>query len=56
MYACQQVLVGQNKDLTAILKLLCEEAHKLTNKGIYYAIKLYFQASIGIGKFDARKA
>lgn len=44
MYGCQQVLVGQDKDLNSLLTFLCEEAHKLTNMGIYYARQLYFKA------------
>ena len=52
MYGCQQVLVSQNNDLINILTFLCEEAHKLTNMGIYYARQLYFKAKKGIGKFD----
>ncbi len=52
MYGCQQVLVSQDKDLINILTFLCEEAHKLTNMGIYYARQLYFKAKKGIGKFD----
>ncbi len=52
MYGCQQVLVSQDKDLINILTFLCEESHKLTNMGIYYARQLYFKAKKGIGKFD----
>lgn len=55
MYGCQQVLVGQDKDLISILTFLCEESHKLTNMGIYYARQLYFKAKKGIGKFDLEK-
>lgn len=55
MYGCQQVLVGQNKELNSILTFLCEEAHKLTNMGIYYARQLYFKAKKGINKFDLEK-
>jgi IS605 OrfB family transposase len=52
MYGCQQVLVSQDKDLINILTFLCEESHKLTNMGIYYARQLYFKAKKIIGKFD----
>jgi putative transposase len=52
MYGCQQVLVSQDKDLISILTFLCEESHKLTNMGIYYARQLYFKAKKIIGKFD----
>ncbi len=55
MYACQQVLVSRNSDLNNILKFLCEEAHKLTNMGIYYARQLYFKAQKIIGKFELEK-
>ena len=55
MYSCQQVLVGKNPELIAILTFLCEESHKLTNMGIYYARQLYFKSQKGIGKYDARK-
>ncbi len=71
MYSCQQVLVSQrrdysggnkfaesrakNNDLINILTFLCEESHKLTNLGIYYARQLYFKAKKGIGKFDLEK-
>ncbi len=55
MYGCQQILVSQEKDLVRILQFLCEEAHKLTNMGIYYARQLYFKAKKGIGKFDLEK-
>jgi putative transposase len=55
MYGCQQVLVSQNSDLINILTFLCEESHKLTNMGIYYARQLYFKTRKGIGKFDLEK-
>ncbi len=55
MYGCQQVLVSQDKDLINILTFLCEESHKLTNMGIYYARQLYFKAQKSIGKFDLEK-
>ena len=55
MYSCQQVLVSQNKDLINILTFLCEESHKLTNMGIYYARQLYFKAQKTIGKYDLEK-
>ncbi|MGB3509461.1 MAG: transposase [Microcoleaceae cyanobacterium] len=51
MYGCQQVLVGQDKDLINILTFLCEESQKLTNMGIYYARQLYFKTKKGINKF-----
>jgi putative transposase len=55
MYGCQQTLVSGNSELIAILTFLCEEAHKLTNMGIYYARQLYFKTQKGIGKFDLEK-
>jgi putative transposase len=55
MYGCQQVLVSQNNDLINILTFLCEESHKLTNMGIYYARQLYFKTKKGIDKFDLEK-
>ncbi|NES67163.1 MAG: DUF1845 domain-containing protein, partial [Okeania sp. SIO2D1] len=55
MYGCQQVLVGKNSELIAILKFLCEQSHKLTNMGIYYARQLYFKSKKAIGKFDLEK-
>ena len=56
MYCCQQVLVNKNSELIDILTFLCEQSHKLTNMGIYYARQLYFKSQKGIGKYDARKA
>ena len=55
MYSCQQVLVAQNSELIAILTFLCEQSHKLTNMGIYYARQLYFKSQKGIGKYDLEK-
>ncbi len=55
MYGCQQVLVSPDKDLNSILVFLCEESHKLTNMGIYYARQLYFKARQIIGKYDLEK-
>ena len=55
MYGCQQVLVNPDKDLNSILVFLCEESHKLTNMGIYYARQLYFKARKIIGKYDLEK-
>ncbi len=55
MYGCQQVLVSQDKDLINILTFLCEESHRLTNMGIYYARQLYFKSRKAIGKFDLEK-
>jgi len=52
MYGCQQILVNKNNELINILTFLCEESHKLTNMGIYYARQLYFKTKKGIGKFD----
>lgn len=55
MYGCQQVKVSQNNDLINILTFLCEESHKLTNMGIYYARQLYFKVNKIIGKYDLEK-
>ncbi|WP_293084911.1 transposase [Okeania sp. SIO3B5] len=55
MYCCQQVLVGKNPELIAILTFLCEQSHKLTNMGIYYARQLYFKSQKGIRKYDLEK-
>ncbi|MGB3510391.1 MAG: transposase [Microcoleaceae cyanobacterium] len=55
MYSCQQVLVGKNSELIPILTFLCEQSHKLTNMGIYYARQLYFKSQKGIGKYDLEK-
>ncbi len=55
MYGCQQVLVSQDSELINILTFLCEESHKLTNMGIYYARQLYFKTKKGISKFDLEK-
>ena len=55
MYGCQQVLANQDNNLINVLTFLCEESHKLTNMGIYYARQLYFKAKKGIGKFDLEK-
>ena len=52
MYGCQQILVKHNRDLINILTFLCEQSHKLTNMGIYYARQLYFKARQIVGKFD----
>ncbi|NEO56446.1 MAG: IS200/IS605 family element transposase accessory protein TnpB [Okeania sp. SIO3B5] len=55
MYSCQQVLVNKNSELIDILTFLCEQSHKLTNMGIYYARQLYFKSQKGIGKYDLEK-
>ncbi|WP_293078192.1 transposase [Okeania sp. SIO3B5] len=55
MYCCQQVLVGKNPELIAILKFLCEQSHKLTNMGIYYGRQLYFKSHKTLGKYDLEK-
>ena len=55
MYGCQQILVSQERDLINLLTFLCEESHKLTNMGIYYARQLYFKAKKAIGKYDLEK-
>ena len=55
MYGCQQVLVNHKNHLINILTFLCEESHKLTNMGIYYARQLYFKAKKSIGKYDLEK-
>ena len=55
MYGCQQILVSQDKNLINLLTFLCEESHKLTNQGIYYARQLYFKAQKRIGKYDLEK-
>ncbi len=55
MYGTQQVLVSQDKDLINILTFICQESHKLTNMGIYYARQLYFKAKKGIGKYELEK-
>jgi len=53
MYGFQQLKVSKNSDLIPILTFLCEQSHKLTNMGIYYARQLYFKSRKGIGKYDA---
>ena len=55
MYSCQQVLVGKNSELIAILTFLCEQSHKLTNMGIYYGRQLFFKFYKTLGKFDLEK-
>ncbi len=55
MYSCQQVLVGKNPELIAILTFLCEQSHKLTNMGIYYGRQLYFKSHKTLGKYDLEK-
>ena len=55
MYGCQQVLASRNNDLNSILIFLCEESHKLSNMGIYYARQLYFKAKKIIDKYDLEK-
>ena len=55
MYGCQQILVKKDTALISTLTFLCEESHKLTNMGIYYARQLYFKAKKAIGKFDLEK-
>ena len=56
MYGCQQVLVSKGPNLIPILTFLCEQSHKLTNMGIYYARQLYFKVAKRIGKFDEGKS
>ena len=55
MYSCQQVLVGKNPELIAILTFLCEQSHKLTNMGIYYGQQLFFKSHKTLSKFDLEK-
>ncbi|NES66988.1 MAG: hypothetical protein F6K24_17905 [Okeania sp. SIO2D1] len=55
MYACQQLLVSKNSHLIPILTFLCEQSHKLTNMGIYYARQLFLKARKSIGKYDLEK-
>ncbi len=43
MYGCQQNLISPDKDLKAVLELLCSEASKLINCGTYYARQLFFK-------------
>ena len=55
MYGCQQVLVTNSNESINLLTFLCQESHKLTNMGIYYARQLYFKTRKSIGKFDLEK-
>ncbi len=55
MYGCQELKVSKNSDQIPILTFLCEQSHKLTNMGIYYARQLYFKARKAIGKYDLEK-
>ena len=49
-YGCQQVLIGPDKDLKALLEFVCTESNNLTNCGIYYSRQFYFKT----GKFPSR--
>jgi IS605 OrfB family transposase len=49
------VLLKPNKELSAILVFLAQQAHSLTNMGIYYARQLYLKARRYIGKYDLEK-
>ncbi|MGB3512754.1 MAG: transposase [Microcoleaceae cyanobacterium] len=55
MYGCQQLKVSKNSHLIPIKTFLCEQSHKLTNMGIYYARQLYFKSHKAIGKYDLEK-
>ena len=55
MYGCQQLKVSKNSHLIPILTFLCEQSHKLTNMGIYYARQLFFKSHKAIGKYDLEK-
>lgn len=52
MYGCQQIPISRNSDLINKLIFLCKESHKLTNMGIYYAIKLYFKCKKALGNYN----
>ncbi|WP_254658056.1 hypothetical protein [Pleurocapsa sp. PCC 7327] len=49
------MLLKPNKELSAILVFICQQAHNLTNMGIYYARQLYLKAKRYIGKYDLEK-
>ena len=46
MYGCQQNLISPDKDLKAVLELLCSEASKLINCGVYYSRQLFFKTGM----------
>ncbi len=52
MYGCQQHLISQSQEVTAILEYLGSEANKLTNCGIYYCRQMWFKANYFVKKYE----
>ncbi|NET17710.1 MAG: transposase, partial [Okeania sp. SIO1H6] len=50
MYGCQQNLIKESPDVTAILEYICSEANKLTNCGIYYCRQMLFKTGVFLTK------
>ncbi|WP_168166530.1 RNA-guided endonuclease InsQ/TnpB family protein [Moorena producens] len=44
MYGCQQHLITTSPENQAVIELICSEANKLTNCGIYYCRQILFKA------------
>ncbi|WP_211176028.1 RNA-guided endonuclease InsQ/TnpB family protein [Brasilonema sp. UFV-L1] len=51
-YGCQQVLLNRSLLVHPILEYLCNQAHRLTNCGIYYGRQIWFQERRYLKKFD----
>ena len=52
MYGCQQHLINQPKEITAILEYICSEANKLTNCGIYFCRQMWFKVNHFVKKYE----
>ncbi len=52
LYSCQQHLISQPQEVTAILEYICSEANKLTNCGIYFCRQMWFKANYFVKKYE----
>lgn len=52
MYGCQQHLIKQPQETTAIIEYICSEANKLTNCGIYFCRQMFFKANRFVSKYE----
>ena len=52
MYGCQQHLIKESQEITAILEYICSEANKLTNCGVYVCRQMLFKANYFVKKYE----
>jgi putative transposase len=52
LYGCQQHLINQPQEVTAVLEYICSEANKLTNCGIYFCRQIWFKANYFVKKYE----